>query len=56
MLAAIASGHADLAELFFLFAAVLATIATVVTVVRGAVEGALVPAAVALIGWAFFVL
>jgi len=56
MLAVISSGHADAADLFLLVAFILAAIATVLTALKGSVEGALVPAAVAFIALGLLVL
>lgn len=56
MFAAIADGHAELAEVFLLVATVLAAVSMAVAVVRGAVEAALLPAAVGFLSLALFVL
>ena len=54
--AVISSGHADAADLFMLVAFILAAIATVLTALKGSVEGALVPAAVAFLALGLLVL
>lgn len=53
MFAAIASGHADLADVFFLVAVICAGLLAVLQAVRQDVVGALLPAAVAFValGW-----
>ena len=56
MFAAIASGHADLAEVFLLVAVILAGVLAVVQVVRQDVIGALLPASVGFVALAFLVL
>ena len=56
MLAVIASGHADMADLFMLLAVIVAGVAAVLAAVKGSVEGALLPAAVALVALGLLVL
>lgn len=56
MFAAIASGHADAADLLFLVAAIVFGLAAVLNVVRGAAESALVPAGLCLVAVAWLVL
>ena len=48
MISAIASGHADLADLLFLIAAVLFGVAAVIAIARSAAESALAPAGLCL--------
>jgi hypothetical protein len=55
MLAAIVSGEADLADVFFLVAFVLAAVSAVVAL-RSSVEAALLPAAVGFVALGFLVL
>jgi hypothetical protein len=56
MLAVVASGHADLADVFLLVAFIFAAFATILAVVKGAAEGALLPAAVTFLALGLLVL
>lgn len=55
LLAAIASGHADLSEVLMLIAFVIFVVATVLAVMKRSVEGALIPAGLACVALAFLV-
>ena len=56
MLAAIASGHADAADLLFLIAAVLFGVAAIIAIARSAAESALVPAGLCLVAVSWLLL
>lgn len=55
-LAAISSGHVDLADAMFLVALIIFVVATVLCVLRQALEAALIPAGLACLALAWLVL